>query len=229
MNIELHLLSFFSPVLEDAGLRGLATAQSETDPVAVADGMSAFFRALTESGESTAAHYLAARLTENENTFSRQAATGDPAKLSARANAELNILKAFIETDCADLARKLPQNARSLCPAWESGTFTLTASALADEYARGGYGAVRLSPALLFDKQTLDFVPVKKVSPLRLCDLKEYAEEKAEAVRNTLAFIEGKPANNVLFYGDRGTGKSSTVHALLNEFAPRGLRLVHLD
>ena len=72
-------------------------------------------------------------------------------------------------------------------------------------------------------------MPIRKVGTQRLSDLKEYTEEKEAAVRNTLAFLEGKPANNVLFYGDRGTGKSSTVHALLNEFAPRGLRLLQID
>ena len=47
-------------------------------------------------------------------------------------------------------------------------------------------------------------------------------------VKNTLAFLNGLPAQNVLLYGDRGTGKSSTVHAVLNEYAPRGLRLIEV-
>lgn len=48
------------------------------------------------------------------------------------------------------------------------------------------------------------------------------------AIDNTLAFLEGLPANNCLLYGDRGTGKSSTVKAMLNEFYPRGLRVIEM-
>jgi predicted AAA+ superfamily ATPase len=47
-------------------------------------------------------------------------------------------------------------------------------------------------------------------------------------VSNTLRFIEGKAANNLLLYGDRGTGKSATVKAVCNEYAPRGLRLIEV-
>ena len=45
-------------------------------------------------------------------------------------------------------------------------------------------------------------------------------------IANTRALLDGKPANNVLLYGDAGTGKSSSVKAIANEFAPEGLRLV---
>lgn len=64
--------------------------------------------------------------------------------------------------------------------------------------------------------------------PIHLSDLIGYEEERAEVVNNTLQFLDGFPANNLLLYGDRGTGKSSTVKALLNEFAGRGLRLVEV-
>src|SRR3546814_7208862 len=52
--------------------------------------------------------------------------------------------------------------------------------------------------------------------------------QKAALVQNTQQFVSGKPANHVLLTGSRGTGKSSIVKALLNEFAPQGLRLVEL-
>lgn len=54
-------------------------------------------------------------------------------------------------------------------------------------------------------------------------------QQKAEALRNTKAFVSGRPANNVLLWGSRGTGKSSLVKALFNEFADRGLRLIEVD
>ncbi len=64
--------------------------------------------------------------------------------------------------------------------------------------------------------------------PVRLGDLIGYENERELVVRNTEHFVAGHAANNVLLYGDRGTGKSSTVKALLNEYADRGLRLIEV-
>lgn len=71
--------------------------------------------------------------------------------------------------------------------------------------------------------------PVAEPDPIRLSDLKKYEVQRGKVVENTLAFLEGKPCNNVLLYGDRGTGKSSTVKALLNEYQDRGLRIIQVD
>jgi len=64
--------------------------------------------------------------------------------------------------------------------------------------------------------------------PVRLDDLVGYETERQPVVDNTRQFVAGMPANNVLIYGDRGTGKSSTVKALFNEFLPKGLRLIEV-
>ncbi len=71
--------------------------------------------------------------------------------------------------------------------------------------------------------------PVKHVAPLKLSELKEIDGQREKIVRNTEQFINGLPANNVLLTGSRGTGKSSLVKACLNEFAPKGLRLIEID
>ena len=55
-----------------------------------------------------------------------------------------------------------------------------------------------------------------------------YDEQKRILTSNTAAFLEGCPANNVLLYGESGTGKSTSVKALLNEYAPMGLRMVEV-
>ncbi|AFV12645.1 AAA+-like ATPase [Thermacetogenium phaeum DSM 12270] len=64
--------------------------------------------------------------------------------------------------------------------------------------------------------------------PVRLSDLYGYEEERAQVLENTLQFLKGYPANNVLLYGDRGTGKSSTVKALVNEYHSQGLRIIEV-
>jgi predicted AAA+ superfamily ATPase len=64
---------------------------------------------------------------------------------------------------------------------------------------------------------------------MRLADLKEIDPQKEKIERNTRQFVEGRPANNVLLTGARGTGKSSLIRACLNEYASQGLRLIEVD
>jgi uncharacterized protein len=71
--------------------------------------------------------------------------------------------------------------------------------------------------------------PVKHVATIRLPELREVDRQKERMVANTRQFVAGRPANNVLLTGARGTGKSSLIKACLNEFAPQGLRLIEVD
>jgi predicted AAA+ superfamily ATPase len=71
--------------------------------------------------------------------------------------------------------------------------------------------------------------PVRHVATIRLAELCEIEAQKQRLVRNTEQFLAGRGANNVLLTGARGTGKSSLIKACLNEYAPRGLRLIEVD
>ena len=71
--------------------------------------------------------------------------------------------------------------------------------------------------------------PVRHVGAMALSDLKEIEPQKEMIERNTRQFVEGRPANNVLLTGARGTGKSSLIKACLNAYAPQGLRLIEVD
>ena len=71
--------------------------------------------------------------------------------------------------------------------------------------------------------------PVRHLGSMQLADLKEIEEQKEKIRRNTEQFVSGKPANNVLLTGSRGTGKSSLIKACLNEYSARGLRLIEVD
>ena len=69
---------------------------------------------------------------------------------------------------------------------------------------------------------------IDEPDPIRLEELIGYQDQRQQVVDNTERFLGGFPANNLLLYGDRGTGKSSTVKALLNQYGGRGLRLVEV-
>jgi predicted AAA+ superfamily ATPase len=71
--------------------------------------------------------------------------------------------------------------------------------------------------------------PVRHPHRLRLRDLQRIDRQKAELERNIHQFLAGRPFNNVLLWGARGTGKSSLIKALLNEYAGQGLRLIEVD
>ncbi len=71
--------------------------------------------------------------------------------------------------------------------------------------------------------------PVKHIGHMALGDLKEIDDQKEKIQRNTEQFVSGKPANNVLLTGSRGTGKSSLIKACLNAYSARGLRLIEVD
>ncbi|MCL2337872.1 MAG: ATP-binding protein, partial [Firmicutes bacterium] len=70
---------------------------------------------------------------------------------------------------------------------------------------------------------------VSRPDPVTLSDLVSYEQVRKDIISNTEQFLHGYPANNMLLYGDRGTGKSSTVKALLHAYSAQGLRLVELS
>ncbi len=70
---------------------------------------------------------------------------------------------------------------------------------------------------------------VRHASAIALDDLRNVASQKQQIEQNTRQFVHGKPANNVLLTGARGTGKSSLIKACLNQFADQGLRLIEVD
>ena len=79
------------------------------------------------------------------------------------------------------------------------------------------------------DARGVRLLPVKRLAVIALADLQDVNVQKERLVQNTRQFVAGKPANNVLLTGARGTGKSSLVRACLHEFAAQGLRLIEMD
>lgn len=101
-----------------------------------------------------------------------------------------------------------------------------------DHYKRYGVGLFGVNRAFRIRRGgaggRLDFVPINNADSIRLDDLVGYKIQKEQLVTNTRAFVEGKAANNVLLYGDSGTGKSTSVRAVLNEYYDKGLRMIEI-
>ena len=87
----------------------------------------------------------------------------------------------------------------------------------------------RHTPAAIWRGRSQTLRPVPHPDPVRLHDLLGIDTQKAKLVQNTERFLAGQPCNHVLLWGSRGTGKSSIVKALLNEYSPRGLRVIEVD
>jgi predicted AAA+ superfamily ATPase len=98
---------------------------------------------------------------------------------------------------------------------------------LIDFYYRVGIGKLGKYVAFKWDNNSL--VPIREHDPIVMQDLVGYDYQKEVLTKNTAAFLQGKKANNVLLYGKKGTGKSSMVKALLNQYAGAGLRMLELS
>ena len=108
----------------------------------------------------------------------------------------------------------------------EEEMFTL----VTDYYQRYGYGAFAMNRAFRIRSTAdgVDFLPISNIDRVVLDDLLGYDKQKAELRRNTETFLKGGSANNVLLYGDAGTGKSTSVKALINEYYDQGLRMIEI-
>jgi predicted AAA+ superfamily ATPase len=98
-------------------------------------------------------------------------------------------------------------------------------------YARIGVGAFGLNKAFRFRELTdgtVEFNPINNMEMVTLEDLVGYDIQKKKLIDNTKAFVEGKKANNVLLFGDSGTGKSTSIKAIVNEFYSDGLRMIEI-
>ena len=101
---------------------------------------------------------------------------------------------------------------------------------ITEHYKTAGVGMFGLNRAFRIrsDEGKLDIYPIGNADKITLNDLVGYEIQKKQLVANTKAFAEGKKANNVLLYGDSGTGKSSSIKAVLNEYSDCGLRMIEI-
>lgn len=200
-----------------------------------------FFKELAKSSESLKEHISKLILT-NDNIFTKAACADKASELS------LAVMNA-VKSDLAKLEEIASINAQDIAngvddddikeilltlPGWEVGKaveplkdhWDKQIDELVNYHKTYGYGMYAKNIAFTWRDE--EITPVNSIDAIRLTDLKNYELQRNKVIDNTESFIAGHPANNVLLYGDRGTGKSSTVHAILNEYWQQGLRMIEI-
>ena len=128
-----------------------------------------------------------------------------------------------------EAGEKIDFLADNLDKAQDERSFLNTVKAYYEKYGVGEFGLYRAFRLVSKSGSTsIELQYITNTERKKLTDLVGYEFQKKQLLDNTLAFLDGKSANNVLLYGDGGTGKSSSVKALLNEYSDRGLRIIEV-
>ena len=237
-NARLHGLVVFRSLLDDPVVAKLVDLTDRMEAGApgygpVCDAVAQFEAALFEHTTNWGS-YLSAAVLEAETVCVRQAASGTLAPaLQTALDSELAFLQALCGLTLDELlaaAGSATGQAQELAflPRWETSSIDLPAAYAQrmSEVGKKGYGM--FAKHHVFTVENGQLVPVKYPDPQRLSELPGYEKEREKVIANTKALLAGMPANNVLLYGDAGTGKSSAVKAIANEYAAKGLRLIEV-
>ncbi len=245
--LQLNALTVYRAILQDATLArfvcALDAAQSGASD-AFCQSYGAFYQCLceeTDGGLDFATH-LERLVRFDDNAFARAAACGAQGgayrALQSAAAFDLEALRAASAVSAAELKAAaqagesaLPGKLVSRLPEFirQSRFFDAPAEPILAEleayHRANGYGAFARFGAFRWEGAP---VGIQTPDPIRLSDLKSYEYERGLVAANTKDFVERRGGGNLLLYGDRGTGKSSTIKALANEYRASGLRIIEV-
>ncbi len=226
---------------KDDVVASLLDLLQNVDSEAVLEKQSKFFRKVTS--HNSFKEYLSRLILTDDNAFTKAAVAGKADRLPAAVlngvKSDLKKLEAVANISPKDIYESvenidLRQVLKTL-PSWQTGESVAPLTEdwenriedLIEYHKKNGYGMYSKYNAFAWRNHGL--YPISETDPIQLSDLKNYEDQRRKVIDNTESFVNGYPANNVLLYGDRGTGKSSTVHAVLNAYAPEGLRMIEIS
>lgn len=219
MRQQFQGLVIFRDLKQDAVVGKLGTVlQQPTDVEAIADFCAALFETTTDWSS-----YLLEVVLECETICIRNAAKNiENGVLDQALTKELAFLQTLSQVQLETITDA------TYLPAWTVQTLDFDGQyrLRMKQVSQKGYGLFAKYHVFTVTDGTL--IPVRHPDDQTLAQLTGYEREQAKIVANTKALLEGRPANNVLLYGDAGTGKSSAVKAIANLYAEQGLRLVEL-
>lgn len=169
-------------------------------------------------------------LCEDDNFYLRAVASGKqlPQEIGIWAKTEIEALAAASEYTADEIV--LIYSIRAPVPKYVTKKIDMLQRYLtyAKSAAHNGFGVFAAHYVFTVAEPGV-LVPIKNPDSQRISDLFGYEHERRKIIENTKALLAGVAANNVLLYGDAGTGKSSTVKAVANEFRDEGLRLIQVE
>ena len=230
LHIELHSLVIFRNVLQDDVLLkffNMLSSADETD-LAQLTCYVEFVNALFQHTNNFSDYLLQAVL-RDDNFYIKSYAQDQAISESLEQNLqrELQIIQKCANLDPNEIRAQLSY--KDLLPIWNTSQLDFYALYIDRQKHISKYGFGIFSEYHMFISDTESMiVPVLTPDPICLEDLKGYETERDAVIKNTQSLLAGNSAANVLLYGDAGTGKSSSIKAIANEYASQGLRLVEI-
>ncbi len=231
LNRQLNALSVFRSILETdvvSSLQKLLYAIEKSSLDEQLNLYGAFSRALYEQGGNLT-EFVKTFIIEDENFFLIKRLNNAIISRSIYEclDEELLVLQKLANITTPQIKDLI--NYDEYLPRWDTQKIDLKKEydAMLDSLSSRGHGIFAKYRAFKVDDGKL--LPVKNADQQTIDQLYGYARERNQVLENTRALAEGKPASNVLLYGDAGTGKSSTIKACANAFYDQGVRLVEFD
>lgn len=228
-NCELNSLVVFRGILKKAVMQALLSflEAESADTLTQIRRYAEFVGCIYETTDNWSECLLSLVL-ENENAYIIRHAEGKPADayLEECVWQELSLLGRISLLSAERLTAGIAYD--GFLPRYEVREMDFRGAYVSriQQLSRCGYGI--FSKYTMFLLKDGEIVPVRCPDETRLEDLIGYERERGEVIANTEALLAGKPAQNALLVGDAGTGKSSTVKAVVNAYAGRGLRLIEI-
>ncbi len=229
--LKLNSLCIFRALLSDSVISRLMKYLKSVENADTAEKISLyseFVSALYENNKVSLARHIHTVVNNNENAYVKiisSGKTGSPT-MKKCVDAELEILQSVADLTPAELQSAIEWN--GFLPVFKAEKVDLT-----NDYAKrtryiGKYGYGIYAKNHMFRIDNGKIVPVLHPDETALSDLIGYEREKKIILDNTKALLEGRAAANILLTGDAGTGKSSTVKAVVNELHKEGLRIIEV-
>lgn len=231
LHIRLNSLAIFRALLRDPVVSALLDYLNSREK-ATSEAVSkyaAFVSSLYGTEKRTLAGYIQHIVNNDENAYIRMIGRGAQpwSEMETQVEQELQILQAVADLTPEALREGL--NWDGYLPIFATKQLNLVDSyhERCANIHRFGYG-IYAKHIMFFIGENNRIVPVINPDQTRLSSLIDYKREQQIILDNTVALLEGKPAANILLTGDAGTGKSSTVKAVVNELHDRGLRILEV-
>ncbi len=229
LHLRLHAVSVMRDLLEDRVIKALMSfleLPDETCEAQKIDAYTSFVSELYQTGAETLSEYVKQIVFESENIYVKTKSKGEiPSVVLEKSLME--DLKTF--DDVAALMPEVLLNEYDFLPGFDTEKCSIKKDYIKrlDRIGKYGYG-IYAKFRMFYIGEEGEIVPVQSPDETKLSDLIDYKREQKILVDNTKALLSGKPAANILLTGDAGTGKSSTVKAVVNELYESGLRIIEI-